>query len=90
MAPIVGLQAQNREEAWTARAEEERKSGPNVVPADVLEGLEAVRRSEAHMVERAHVLVLDKRIGYRQTGRWVEKHPNEYARGLSHGFEVSG
>jgi len=57
-----------------------------VVPADVLEGLEAVRHSGAHMVERAHVLVLAKRMGYRQTVRWVEEHPDEYARGISHGF----
>lgn len=90
LARIARLQAQNRKEAWTARAEQERKSGPIVVPADVLEGLEAVRQSEAHMVERAHVLVLDKRMSYRQTDRWVEEHPNEYACGLSHGFEVSG
>ena len=27
------------------------------------------------MVERAQLLVLVKRMGYRQTARWVEKHP---------------
>ncbi len=59
---------------------------PVTVPADVLAGLEAVRQSGAHMVERAHVLVLAKRMGYRQTVRWVEGHPDEYARGISHGF----
>jgi hypothetical protein len=60
-----------------------------VVPADVLEGLEAVRRSGAHMVERTHVLVLAKRMGYRQTVRWVEEHPDEYAHGVFQGFEAS-
>jgi hypothetical protein len=65
---------------------EDESSAPAVVPADVLEGLEAVRQSGAHMVERAHVLVLAKRMGYRQTVRWVEEHPDEYARGISHGF----
>ena len=65
---------------------EDESSVPAVVPADVLEGLEAVRQSGAHMVEQAHVLVLAKRMGYRQTVRWVEEHPDEYARGISHGF----
>jgi hypothetical protein len=64
----------------------DESGAPAVVPADVLEGLEAVRQSGAHMVERAHVLVLAKRMGYRQTVRWVEDHPDEYARGISHGF----
>lgn len=70
-------------------ATEDETSGPTMVPADVLDGLEAVRRSGAHMVERAHVLVLAKRMGYHQTVRWVEEHPEEYARGISHGFESS-
>ena len=60
-----------------------------MVSGEVLEGLEAARQSGAHMVERAHVLVLAKRMGYRQTVRWVEEHPDEYARGVSHGFEAS-
>jgi hypothetical protein len=60
-----------------------------LVPAEVLEGLEAVRRSGANMVERAHVLVLAKRMGYRQTVRWVEDHPEDYARGIFHGFEAA-
>ena len=51
---------------------EDESSVPVVVPADVLEGLEAVRQSGAHMVEWAHVFVLAKRMGYRQTVRWVE------------------
>jgi hypothetical protein len=46
----------------------EDKSGePTMVSADVLEGLEAVRRSGANMVERAHVLVL--------ASFWCEKAP---------------
>ena len=67
-------------------AEEERGGEPVVVSAGVLEGLEAVRLSGAHMVERTHVLVLAKRMGYRQTVRWVEENPEDYARGVSHGF----
>jgi len=69
-------------------AVEDESGGPTTVPADVLEGLEAVRRSGANMVERAHVLILAKRMGYRRTVRWVEEHPDEYARGVSHGFEA--
>ena len=70
-------------------ATEDESSAPVMVPADVLEGLEAVRQSGAHMVERAHVLVLAKRMGYRRTVLWVEEHPDEYARGISHGFNAS-
>ncbi len=68
---------------------EENSGGPVVVPAGVLEGLEAVRRSGAHMVERTHVMVLAYRMGYRQTVRWVEEHPEDYARGVFHGFEAA-
>jgi hypothetical protein len=70
-------------------AKEDESSAPAVVPADVLEGLEAVRQSGANMVERAHVLVLAKRMGYRRAVRWVEEHPDEYARGISYGFDAS-
>jgi hypothetical protein len=35
-----------------------------------------------------HVLVLAKRMGYRRTVRWVEENPEEYARGISRGFET--
>jgi hypothetical protein len=69
--------------------EEEQQNGPVEVPVGVLEGLEAVRDAGAHMVERTHVLVLAKRMGYRQTVRWVEEHPDEYARGVFHGFEAA-
>jgi hypothetical protein len=69
-------------------ATEDESSAPVMVPADVLEGLEAVRQSGAHMVEQAHVLVLAKRMGYRRTVLWVEEHPDEYARGISHGFNA--
>lgn len=66
--------------------EEEQSGEPVVVPPGVLEGLEAVKHSGANMVDRAPVLVLAYRMGYRQTVRWVEEHPDEYARGVSHGF----
>ncbi len=68
--------------------EEEQRGGQEkvVVPAEVLEGLEAVEQSGAHMVERTHVLVLAKRMGYRQTVRWVEENPEDYARGVFYGF----
>jgi hypothetical protein len=69
--------------------QEEGSGGPVVVPAGVLEGLEAVRHSGAHMVERTHVLVLANRMGYRQTVRWVEEHPDNYAHGVFHGFKVA-
>ncbi len=67
----------------------EEPGEPVMVPPGVLEGLEAVRRSGAHMVERSHVLVLAKRMDYRQTVRWVEENPEEYAHGVTHGFEAA-
>lgn len=67
------------------RAEED-PGDPVVVPADVLEGIEAVRQSGANMVDRAHVLVVAHRTGYRQTVRWIEENPDEYAHGVFHGF----
>ena len=48
---------------------EDKADGPREVPADVLERLEAVRRSGANMAERARVLVLAKRMGYRRNVR---------------------
>lgn len=68
---------------------QEGSGGPVTVPVGVLEGLEAVRQSGAHMVERTHVLVLAHRMGYRQTVRWVEEHPEDYARGIFRGFEAA-
>lgn len=70
-------------------AEKEQEGGPVVVPPAVLEGLEAVKRSGAHMVERTQVLVLAKRMGYRRTVLWVEEYPDEYAHGIFHGFEAA-
>ena len=69
--------------------EGEQKGGPVEVPPEVLEGLEAVRQSGAHMVERTHVLVLAKRLDYRQTVRWVEENPEDFARGIIQGFEAA-
>ncbi len=69
-------------------AEEELEGGPVVVPAAVLDRLEAVRQSGANLVDRAYVLVVAYRMGYRQTVRWVEEHPEDYARGIFHGFEA--
>ena len=56
----------------------------------MLEGLEAVKRHGGNMVERAHVLVLAKRMGYQQVVHWVEEHPSECVRAASHGFEAGG
>ena len=50
-------------------AAEDKSDGPTEMPTNVPEGLEAVRRSRARMVERAHVLILAKRMGYRRTLR---------------------
>jgi hypothetical protein len=55
---------------------------PVVVPVDVLEGLEAVRRHAGTDVAMER--------GQPALAVWVDKHPEEYGRGLFDGFEAVG
>lgn len=58
------------------------------VPAEVLAGLEEVRRSgETNMFDRPAVQVLANRNGAFSTVIWIEENKDLYARGIFEGFE---
>ena len=64
---------------------------PVGVPSDVLEGLEAVRRhagTEVLGVVLVRYLAIER--GQPALAVWVNKHPDEYGRGLLDGFEAVG
>ncbi len=64
---------------------------PVGVPSDVLEGLEAVRRhagTEVLGVVLVRYLAIER--GEPALAVWVNKHPDEYGRGLLDGFEAVG
>ena len=59
------------------------------VPKDVLDGLEAVRRSGlTNMLDRPVVVRLAEEMGFEGAARWVETHRKEYAEGIFRGFEA--
>lgn len=58
------------------------------VPADVLEGLEAVRLSgKTNMIDVPMVTKLALDMGHPQTALWVREHQAMYAVGIFRGFE---
>ena len=64
---------------------------PVRVPSDVLEGLEAVRRhAGTDVLDVAIVRYLAMERGQPAHVVWVDKHPDEYGRGLLDGFESVG
>ena len=59
------------------------------VPAKILEGLEAVRRSGlVNMVDRNGVAEVARAIGLPAVAAWVVAEPGQYARGVFRGFEA--
>ena len=59
------------------------------VSKDVLEGLEAVRRSGlTNMLDRPAVARLAEETGFADAAEWVKMYPKEYARGVFSGFET--
>ena len=57
------------------------------VPAKILEGLEAVRRSGlVNMVDRNGVAVAALALGLPAVAAWVVAEPGQYARGVFRGF----
>lgn len=61
------------------------------VPADVLEGLEAVRLSgKTNMLDAPMVQTLAFEMEYFKTVLWIQDNPDLYARGIFAGFEVEG
>ncbi len=68
-----------------------RPGEPVRVPANVLEGLQAVQRrlaGEAHlrMLDRMAVQVWAMEMGYSETARWIGEHPQLYAEWLIREF----
>jgi hypothetical protein len=64
----------------------ERDREPVQVPADVLEGLEAVRRHLGHNVlDVATIRYFANERGRRALAIWIHRCPEEYGRGLRDG-----
>jgi len=60
------------------------------VPAKVLAGLEAVRRSgNTNMLDHIRVAELARYMGFPDTAQWVRKNTKLYAEGIFRGFEAS-
>lgn len=58
------------------------------VPAEVLEGLEAVRLSgEINMFNVSKIIRLTLDMGYSKTARWVRENRKLYVQGVLIGFE---
>ncbi len=63
--------------------------GPVRIPKDVLEGLEAVRRyARTDVLDIATVRYLGQERGQGALVIWIDKHPQEYGRGLLEGFRA--
>jgi hypothetical protein len=64
---------------------------PVRVPADVLEGLEAVHRyAGTDVLDVATIRYLANERGRRTVAVWIHRHPEEYGRGLLDGFQAAG
>jgi len=60
------------------------------IPADVLEGLEAVRTSgKTNMLDVPKVVKLALHMGFPQTVLWINEHRALYAVGVLRGFEAT-
>src|SRR5215210_2808944 len=79
--------AERRLLAEAVRGMSERE--PVRVPKDVLEGLEAVRRyARTDVLDIATVRFLGQERGQGALVVWIDKHPQEYGRGLLEGFRA--
>lgn len=62
---------------------------PAMVPREILDGLEAVRRSGlVNMLDRNGVAEVAMALGLPAGAEWVAAEPDQYARGISRGFEA--
>jgi hypothetical protein len=63
---------------------------PVQIPANVLEGLEAVRRHFGHNVlDVATIRYFAIEWGRRTLAIWIHRYPEEYGRGLLDGFQAA-
>ena len=61
------------------------------VPAEVFEGIEAVRVSGlTNMLDRPTVAHIAEEMGYEESARWVREHRDLYARAIFQGLEGEG
>ncbi len=68
-----------------------RLKDPVVIPAEVFDGLEAVRREgRCNMLDRYCVQRIAYELGYHGAVLWIEDNPDAYARGVFNGFAVEG
>jgi hypothetical protein len=64
---------------------------PVRIPAEALEGLEAVRRhAGTGILGAATIRYLAIERGKCTLAVWIDKHPEEYGRGLLDGFQGEG
>ena len=64
---------------------------PVRIPAEVLEGLEAVHRhAGTDMLDAATLRYLAIERGKGALAVWIDEHPEEYGRGLLDGFQAEG
>lgn len=64
------------------------KQAKVVVPASVLEGLEAVRLSgKTNMLDAPMVAKLALDMGFPEAAMWIESNKSLYAQGIFRGFE---
>jgi len=63
------------------------EGAPVSVPAGVLEGIEAVRRSDTvNMLDRTTVAAIAGAFGHIAARDWIEANPTVYADGIFRGF----
>ncbi len=63
---------------------------PVQIPADVLEGLEAVRRHlGTNVLDVATIRHFANERGQPVLAVWIQRHPDEYGRGLLDGFQAA-
>jgi hypothetical protein len=63
---------------------------PIPVPRDVLDGIEAVRRSgRTNMLDRPRVAQLCDELGFYEAALWVNDHRDLYARAIFSGFCIT-
>ncbi len=66
------------------------EQGPVRIPKDVLDDLEAVRRyTRAEVLDIPTVRYVAMETGKPALVVWIDKHPQEYGRGLLDGFRAA-
>jgi hypothetical protein len=76
--------------AESIRRMSDREREPVRVPADVLEGLEAVRRHLGHNVlDVATIRYFAIERGRRDLAIWIHRYPEAYGRGLLDGLQAA-